>query len=63
VTSALILGTTDLGVAGWEPQFGYGNLNAMGSLRAPVAGLLEALGELDEPNSRRVTLLPWLTSN
>lgn len=63
VTNALILGTTDLGVAGWEPEFGYGNLNATGSLRAPIAGLIEALGELDEPNSRVVTLLPLLTRN
>jgi subtilisin family serine protease len=57
---ALVLGTDDLGEAGWDPEFGYGRVNAMGALLSPVPGLVEAVGEITSPRQEGTIFLPIL---
>lgn len=63
VTQALILGADDLGVAGWDDDFGNGRVNAMGALESPVPGLVEALGEISNPAQKIVMFLPVLSNH
>lgn len=60
VTQALILGVDDLGRPGKDKQFGYGRVNALKSLRAPVDGLVEAVGEISQPRQESYIFLPML---
>ena len=52
VQEAMIWGVEDLGTPGWDIDFGYGRINAMRALMAPVEGLVEAVGEIVEPNEK-----------
>jgi thermitase len=60
IEDALLLGAEDLGAEGWDPEFGHGRVNAMGSLLSPVPGLVEALGEITNPNQHMGVFLPML---
>ena len=62
VTQALILGVDDLGPEGRDDNFGYGRVNAMGALRSPVPGLVEAMGEISHPDQQIVMYLPVLSN-
>jgi thermitase len=61
VTEALILGAEDLGRRGKDSQFGYGRVNAMKSLRAPIEGLVQAVGEISQP--KQYIFLPALNAH
>ena len=63
VVEAMTLGAEDLGVSGWDTEFGYGRVNAVGALMAPVAGLVDAGGEIADPHQAVVVMfLPVLTN-
>jgi subtilisin family serine protease len=63
VTDALIFGADDLGPAGKDVDFGNGRVNAMGALKSPVRGLVEAVGEIAVPNPHVMMFLPTLSSH
>jgi subtilisin family serine protease len=60
IEDALFFGAEDLGSAGWDPEFGHGRVNAMHSLLSPVPDLVEALGEITNPNQHMGVFLPML---
>ena len=62
VLAALILGAEDLGPTGRDADFGFGRVNAMGALKAPVGGLVDAVGEIADPYQQVVMFLPVLTN-
>ena len=43
VTDAMIVGAEDLGAAGWDAEFGYGRVSALGALMLPMIGLSDEL--------------------
>jgi subtilisin family serine protease len=61
VLEAMILGADDLGPTGRDADFGYGRVNAMGALTAPVAGLVDAVGEIVDPHQQTRIFLPVLS--
>ena len=63
VIEAMRLGVDDLGPEGWDEEFGFGRINAMGALMAPVEGLVEAVGEITSPKQEMQVYLPTLSSN
>jgi subtilisin family serine protease len=62
VEEALTLGVDDLGAKGWDPEFGHGRVNAMGSLMSPVPGLVEAVGGISNPDQQVELFLPVLSN-
>lgn len=63
VAAALIWGVDDLGVEGRDADFGYGRVNVIGAFRAPIPGLVKAMGEINEPRQQLVMFLPALNKN
>jgi subtilisin family serine protease len=58
VSQAMILGADDLGVPGWDVDFGHGRINAIGALMSPVDALVEAMGETEVPRPQLLVYLP-----
>lgn len=58
VIAALRHGAEDLGAPGWDPQFGYGRINARATLHAPIAGLAEAVQQVFRPTMTEFVYLP-----
>lgn len=63
VTSAMTLGADDLGEVGWDTDYGFGRVNAMGALMSPVQGLVEAVGDITVPQTGLALYLPVLNND
>ena len=63
VTIAMTLGADDLGQVGWDADFVFCRVNAMGALMSPVQGLVEAVGEIVVPQAELVLYLPVLNND
>jgi subtilisin family serine protease len=68
VTDAMIGGAEDLGTAGWDIDFGFGRVSALGALMLPTVGLVDNLGsdsETTEPEPAQTLkmFLPVLNNN
>jgi thermitase len=63
VTEAMLVGADDLGPTGWDAEFGYGRVNAMNALTAPVQGLVDAVGDVAPPREGSSIYLPALNNN
>jgi subtilisin family serine protease len=62
IAEALILGAVDLGEPGKDAVFANGRVNAMRSLKAPVEGLVEAVGEITGPSQDVRLFMPSLSN-
>ena len=63
VTAALIDGAEDLGATGWDADYGYGRVNATGSLRLPAVGWADKMGNVASPGLPITVYLPVLSNN
>jgi subtilisin family serine protease len=62
VEDAMTSGATDLGVAGWDVEFGDGQVNALNAVMSPLTVVAQPLANVSEPKPNQI-YLPVLSNN